>query len=91
MMIEIPCYHTMEGNLEAELGRIFRQYSLDRKPIPSDEVFSCLEKFGEITKFAKLLTTFLSHYKSNRWAIHDLQRKARSMPSRTQFGFLRDI
>jgi DNA helicase-4 len=81
VMAEIRCYHTMEGNLEVELQKVLDKHGVTLNPIPKKEVFSKLKEFGEITRFANLLGTFLSHYKSNKWTINSLEQKARQAAS----------
>ncbi|MDC0144436.1 UvrD-helicase domain-containing protein [Verrucomicrobia bacterium] len=81
VMIEIPCYHTMEGTLERNLDQILKKHGVEYSPIPQEKVFSKLQEFREITNFAKLVTTFLSHFKSNKWTVDILQDRARRTSS----------
>ncbi len=71
----------MEGNLETELQKVLDEHGVSLNPIPKKQIFSQLEKFKEITRFSKLLDTFLSHYKSNKWTIQLLSEKAHQTAS----------
>ncbi len=76
-MVELMCYHTMEGNLETELDRHLKQHGVEYRPISPEEAFDEINKFGEITNFARLISSFLSHFKSNRWTFDGLREKAK--------------
>ena len=76
-LVEIMCYHTMEKNLETELDRHLKQHGVEYQPISPKQAFDRINKLGEITSFASLIHSFLSHFKSNNWTFDGLREKAK--------------
>ena len=76
-LVELMCYRTMEGNLEAELDRQLKLNGVEYHPIPPEQAFDEINKLGEITNFASLIHSFLSHFKSNNWTFDGLREKAK--------------
>lgn len=75
-LLETYSWYKSEGKLTRMLNELLRREGVQYHPRTQDEVFNAIKQAGYTTQLAKLIETFLSHFKSNQLSLSDLKRKA---------------
>ena len=63
-LIETYSYHKQQGILTQFLEERLKQAGVQFRPVPTDKILQQLNKFGQVSGFAKLLTAVLALYKA---------------------------
>ena len=77
ILIETFSHEHAAGRLIENLTAKLRDSGVTLSPIPPTEVFTVLERQGQIDPFMRLLATFLKHYKGAQLTFREVARRAR--------------
>ena len=83
-LIETFTWQKSENVLLDALHAKLKAASVKYSPLSEDEVFEALQKTGYTTQLGKLLSTFLSHYKSNQLTQEETRNRALSSKEKTR-------
>lgn len=83
-LIETYSYQRSNGTLLRDLDRELREASVPYEPRSPEEIRTAAEDVGYHTMFGNLVSTFLSHYRSNNWTMKTLRKLARRSDDRAR-------
>ena len=64
-----------EGILLKNLEKQLNKHKVKFKKLKDDEIIAKFKKAGRLNNFSKLISTFMSHFKSNEYHIDDVKKK----------------
>ena len=68
-------WQKQEGTLTTNLDKQLKKFGVKYKRLKDSDIMSNFKKTGIINNFSTLISTFLSHYKSNELEIDDVKKK----------------
>ena len=74
-LITTYSWQKQQGILAENLEKQLKEFGVQYKRIKDSEIMSKFKETGTINNFSKLISTFLSHYKSNELKIDDVRKK----------------
>jgi DNA helicase IV len=88
---ETYSWQRSEGTLLISLNKILKEAEVKYSQRSDDEVFEALKKCGYTTQLGKLISTFLSHFKSNQMSLHDLLERASSSTNKDRASLFVEV
>ncbi len=83
-LIETFSYQRSDGALLRDLDRELREASVPYEPRSPEEIREASEDAEYHTMFGNLISTFLTHYRSNNWTMKTLKKLARRSNDRAR-------
>ncbi len=83
-LIETFSYQRSNGTLLRDLDRELREASVPYEPRSPEEIRAAAEDAEYHTMFGNLVSTFLTHYRSNNWTMKALRKLARRSNDRAR-------
>ncbi len=74
-LITTYSWQKQQGILATSLEKQLKEFGVKYKRLKDSEIMSKFKETGTINNFSKLISTFLSHYKSNELKINDVRKK----------------
>lgn len=75
-LLETYSYQRFEGTLLKDLDESLKQAGIEYEPRSADEIRAAVSESEYQTRFGALVSTFLTHYRSNNWTIVALNKRA---------------
>ena len=89
-LVETFSHEQASGQLMRNLANRLREHGVVLVSMPADEVFDVLNEQGRVAPSARLVATFLQHFKGTRASLDDLARRgAKARDPRRAEAFLR--
>ncbi len=79
LLIETFSHEHAHGKLIAKLRDKLTAHGVPLSPLSQERVFAVLQDQGRASQFARLLATFLQHFKGARMTLGELSRKAAAL------------
>ena len=90
-LIETYSWQKSEGVLLDSLTEELVYYNVKFNRIPPEDLFNELNQLGVVHPFTNLLGTFLNLYKSSRYSLNELYRKAETLENPPRYKAFLDI
>ena len=89
-LIETFSHEQASGQLMRNLTKKLRDHGIVLSSMPPDDIFDVLNEQGRVAPFARLVATFLQHFKGSRLSMDELgARAAKARDPRRAEAFLR--
>ena len=75
-LVETFSHEQASGQLMRNLARKLREHGVVLASMPADEIFDVLNEQGRVAPFARLVATFLQHFKGSRASLQQLAGRA---------------
>ena len=85
MLVETFSYEFTENNLLKRLKEKLLKHNVEFRELTQSEIAELLKDPIENNKFTKLFTTFLNHFKSNRFTLDDIKEKSKEIERTSLF------
>lgn len=84
VLIETFSHERAGGTLLRNLSEKLASHGVKLAPIPRQDVFAVLNQQGRINSFARLVATFLQHFKGNGLTLSDIAERAHTQQDRAR-------
>ena len=85
-LITTYSWQKQKGILTQSLEKKLKDYNVKFKTLKDSEIMEKFKETGNINSFCKLISTFMSHYKSNELEIDDIRKKRFLIPGVTNWN-----
>jgi len=85
ILVETFSYEFTENNLLKRLKEKLLKYNVEFRELTPSEIRELLKGSIENNKFTKLFTTFLNHFKSNRFTLEEIKKKSKEIERTSLF------